>query len=166
VNLFCQEGCFDREPIPFADTPGTIWLKCSICGKINVRRHQTACGSVVYAGSDGPWAAIAWAVVECSGEIECGPGSDEPPLSEPIWADTMREKLEWALSQAGPLPPPAELYNGCHGIVVPDAVCSGNHDEPPCADPDCCLICDECDGSGTYYIDGEPRDCVCKEFLV
>jgi len=23
--------------------------------------------------------------------------------------------------------------------------------------------CDECDGSGTYYIDGEPQDCICSE---
>lgn len=23
--------------------------------------------------------------------------------------------------------------------------------------------CDECNGSGVYYIDGEPQDCICKE---
>jgi hypothetical protein len=24
-------------------------------------------------------------------------------------------------------------------------------------------VCDECDGSGTYYIDGEPQKCICSE---
>lgn len=37
------------------------------------------------------------------------------------------------------------------------------------AAPDMCPFCegsdecDECDGSGTYYIDGEPQKCICTE---
>ena len=40
-------------------------------------------------------------------------------------------------------------------------------DEAPClcrcGCPNGCDRCDECDGSGTYYIDGQPQACICSE---
>lgn len=50
-------------------------------------------------------------------------------------------------------------YAGAFGCE--DCVVNGGSKDP--REPQDSDICDECDGSGTYFIDGEPQSCICRE---
>jgi hypothetical protein len=81
MSLICQNHCYDIEPLLVASSTNAVWLKCSLCGKLNIRLKQAACGSVIYRNNPGG-APGPFAVVECSGTIEMGPGHPEAPKSE------------------------------------------------------------------------------------
>jgi hypothetical protein len=78
MTLICQAKCYDIDPICLATSAKALWLKCSICGKVNIRLRQVARGSI-----ETPDGQI-WSAIESAGEIVCGPGHPEPPKSEQV----------------------------------------------------------------------------------
>lgn len=47
MNLICQNNCYDPECYVVAGGNGTLWVKCTVCGKMQMRRQQEARGAVV-----------------------------------------------------------------------------------------------------------------------
>ncbi len=66
MSLVCQNGCFDRDPMLVAVSTRAVWLKCSECGKLNIRFKQENRGGVVHMGGDY---RKPLPVIECHGEI-------------------------------------------------------------------------------------------------
>jgi hypothetical protein len=75
--IICQACNQAVHLLVVAESGNTAMVRCTECGKLQLRRVQTMNGYVRYP--DG----LAGSVVECSGEIECGPSHPEPPKSDP-----------------------------------------------------------------------------------
>jgi hypothetical protein len=46
MTVICRNRCYDRDPLCLATSAKALWLKCSVCGTVNIRLRQTANGSV------------------------------------------------------------------------------------------------------------------------